>query len=164
MKENGVIIDSTEEGTIYFKFPNPLLEVKLTQGVSVPAHSNIVASVTISEPLENCHVLNNHSLNMSQGIFVAQGLVNVSNCNFNIFISNLTDKTKVNESGASVGRLTLAEDYTCMANDQFLNSFFYESNIKEKIKEKEGSKENPTIVEDFIKKRESNRVQFYCFR
>ena len=43
MKENGVIIDTTEEGTIYFKFPNPLLEVKLTQGVSVPAHSYIVA-------------------------------------------------------------------------------------------------------------------------
>ena len=45
-------------------------------------------------------------------------------------LSNLTVKAKFIESGSCVGRLTAAEDYTYIVDEQFLNSFFEE---KEKI-------------------------------
>ena len=77
---------------------------------------------------------------------MAQGLVNVSNCNFNIFLSNLTEKAKFIESDSCVGRLTPAEDYTCIVDEKFLNSFFDE---KEKFKEKRGT------IEVFLKKEDN---------
>ena len=127
LKENRVVIDA-DEGEIYYKFPPSSLNVTLSSSVTIPAHSNITASVFISNPLKECHVINSHPLCVKHGVYVAHGLVDVSNSKFTIFLSNLTSEPKQVNSTTIVGFLTPINEYS-VSDENVLNGFFDEAPI-----------------------------------
>ena len=83
LRERRVIIDA-EQSEIYYKFPSPLLNVKTIENVIIPAYSNMLVDVSILEALPSCHIINSHLEMVKHGIFVVQGLIDVSRSNFNI--------------------------------------------------------------------------------
>ena len=122
LREHRVIIDA-EESEIYYKFPSPLLNVKTIENVIIPAYSNMVVDVSIPEALTSCHVINSHPEMVKHGIFVAQGLIDVSRSNFNIFVSNLTNKSQALDASSVVAFLTPNENYL-IDDSHVLNGFF----------------------------------------
>jgi hypothetical protein len=122
LRDNRVIIDA-EDGGIYYKSSSSNLDVTLSETITIPAHSNIVAPVSIPEALSSCHVINSHPLRAKHGVFVAQGLIDVTHSEFNIFMSNLTDKPKTVAANDIVAYLTPSEDYS-ISDEHVLNGFF----------------------------------------
>ena len=90
LRDHRVIIDA-EQSEIYYKFPSPFFNVKTIENVIIPAYSNMLVDVSILEALPSCHVINSHPEMVKHGIFVAQGLIDVSRSNFNILRCCLLD-------------------------------------------------------------------------
>ena len=129
LREHRVIIDA-EESEIYYKSPTPTLNVKIVEDITIPAFSNMVVPVFIPEPLLTCQVVNSDPGMIKKGVFAAKGLVDVKTSNFNIFLSNLTDKEKSLNAFTTVGFLTPIEDYT-VSDPHILNGFFDDHPLKD---------------------------------
>ena len=94
LKENRVIIDA-EDGEIYFKTHLPQFQAKLSKTIEIPAHSNVFVTADSTILDNGTYVLNNTStLGIKHGIYAGQGLVDINKSQLNVFLSNLTDKTK----------------------------------------------------------------------
>jgi len=143
LRENRAIIDA-EDGEIIFKAPSPLLQATINYSVLVPAYSNLVVTASIPEPVLETHVLNNtSSLGLKYGIYVAQGLVDVSSSEFKVFLSNLTDKPQLLEAKTCVGYLSFAKEYE-IGHNYALNGFFEDNpcqNLQIAVDQKSNSRE-----------------------
>ena len=123
LRKNSAIIDA-EDGEIILKAPSHLLQATINNSILVTAYSNLNVTASIPEPVMETHVLNNSSLlGLKYGIYVAQGLVDVSISEFKIFLSNLTDKLLLLEAKTSKGYLYSEKEYD-IGHNNALNRFF----------------------------------------
>jgi predicted aspartyl protease len=123
LKENRVVIDA-EEGSILFKDFTPNLKVTLNDTIEIPAHSSIFVSASIPEPINQTFILNNSPyLGLKYGVYGAQGLVNPSNTELTVFLSNLTDTPKIVVAQTCIGFLSPQDNYS-IVEDHSLNGFF----------------------------------------
>ena len=125
LKENRVIIDS-EEGEIFYKQAPEHMNVKLYTTVTIPAYSSIVAQASICNPLAEPYVINCHPLCTRHGLYVAQGVLNTTETNFNIFLTNISDSPQEVTASTIIAFLTPGEDYT-VSDEHVLNGFFDDS-------------------------------------
>lgn len=136
LREHRVIIDA-EEGDIIYKPPPETLNVRLNEELIVPAHSSVLANVTIPAALYDSYLLSSEPKCSSRyGVYVNHGLVEAPSKIFNIYITNLSSTNQCLPKMTCVANLSNSSE---ISGTHELNGFFEDdSNVSRSSQQHHG--------------------------